>query len=220
MSGTVPEHPKIYHILHIDRLPSVLAEGRLYSDSEVRRRGMTGTTVGMQKLKDDRLTLPAACHPGTHVGDYVPFYFCSRSVMLYLLHKANYEDLTYRGGQEPIVTLEADLRTAVARAEAARRPRAFSLGNASAHYQDFRADLAQLHEIRWDYVAATTWSGGGVSADVKESKQAEFLVHQRFPWSLVTRIGVRTVAMQARVAKLLETTAHRRPVHVRREWYY
>lgn len=216
MSGTVPEHPKIYHILHIDRLPSVLAEGRLYSDSEVRRRGMTGTTVGMQKLKDDRLRLPVACHQGTYVGEYVPFYFCSRSVMLYLLHKSNYEDLAYRGGQEPIVTLEADLRTVVARADAVRRPWAFSLGNASAHYQEFRADLASLHEIRWDHVAATIWR----SPDVKEGKQAEFLVHQRFPWSLVTRIGVRTVAMQARVAKLLETAAHRPPVHVRREWYY
>jgi len=194
----------------------VLAEGRLYSDSEVRRRGMTGTTVGMRKLKDDRLSLPVACHPGTHVGDYVPFYFCSRSVMLYLLHRSNHQDLAYRGGQEPIVTLEADLRAVVARADAAGRPWAFSLGNASALYQEFRADLACLHKIRWDHVAATDWR----SPDVKEGKQAEFLVHQRFPWSLINRIGVQTVAMRARVAKLLATAVHKPPVHVRQEWYY
>ena len=220
MSSPPPPHPKIYHILHVDRLPSVLAEGRLYSDAEVRRRGLAGTTVGMQKLKDDRMVLPVTCHPGTMVGDYVPFYFCSRSVMLYLLHKANHEDLKYRGGQERIITLECDLRTVVARADNTDRRWAFSLGNASAHYQEFRADLANLNEIRWDYVATGKWSGQGVSSDVKEGKQAEFLVHERFPWSLVSAIGVVNVAMQARVAALLEAATHRPPVHVRTNWYY
>lgn len=221
MSTPPPAHPKIYHILHVDRLPSVLAEGRLYSDAIVRQRGLGGTTVGMQKIKDDRLLRrPVSCHRGTMVGEYVPFYFCSRSVMLFLLHRANDENLGYRGGQEPIITLEADLRTVVTRADKAGRPWAFSLGNASALYQEFRADLAHLPEIRWDYVGARQWSGRDVSKDVKEGKQAEFLVHERFPWSLVSAIGVVNVAMQEKVRGLLEGAEHRPPVHVRTNWYY
>jgi hypothetical protein len=215
-----PQSPKIYHILPVDRLSSVLAQGRLYSDAEVRRRGLGGTTVGMQKLKDDRLTLPVPCHPGTMVGDYVPFYFCSRSVMLYLLHKGNHENLDYRGGQEPIITLECDLNTVVSEADEAGLRWAFSLGNAAAAYQEFRADLAHLHEVRWNYVAAWKWHGHGVSPDVKQGKQAEFLVHERFPWRLVSAIGVLNVAMQKKVAELVQSADHHPPVHVRTDWYY
>jgi len=79
-----PAQPKIYHILHIDRLVSVVAAGGLRCDAEMQRRGGGGTTIGMGRIKARRLSLPVACHPGDYVGDYVPFYFCPRSLMLYL----------------------------------------------------------------------------------------------------------------------------------------
>jgi hypothetical protein len=47
------------------------------------------------------------CHPGTCVGEYVPFYFCPRSVMLYVINKGNHLDLQFRDGQSGIVHLEA-----------------------------------------------------------------------------------------------------------------
>jgi hypothetical protein len=50
-------------------------------------------------------------------ADCVPFYFCPRSIMLYILYQANDPELTYRGGQGPIVHLEADLRASVAWAD-------------------------------------------------------------------------------------------------------
>jgi hypothetical protein len=60
----------------------------------------------MSAIKRRRVEeLEVSCHPGTKVGDYVPFYFCPRSVMLYVIHRANHPDLSYRGGQEPIVHL-------------------------------------------------------------------------------------------------------------------
>ena len=80
----VPTQPKIYHILHIDRLASIVADGYLWSDAEARRRGVTGTTIGMDHIKErrlNRLVLPS--HPHLHVGSCVAFYFCPRSVMLY-----------------------------------------------------------------------------------------------------------------------------------------
>ena len=43
----------------------------------------------MGEIKARRLAQPVRCNPGTLVGDYVPFYFCPRSVMLYLIYKAN-----------------------------------------------------------------------------------------------------------------------------------
>ncbi len=94
---TVPTRPKIYHIVHVDRLTSIVIDGRLWCDAEVNRRQPEGTVIGMGRIKQRRLTeLTLASHPGLYVGQCVPFYFCPRSVMLYLIWKANHEDLTYR----------------------------------------------------------------------------------------------------------------------------
>lgn len=34
----VPEYPKLYHICHVDRLASIVADGCLWSDAEIARR--------------------------------------------------------------------------------------------------------------------------------------------------------------------------------------
>ena len=109
-----PAQPKIYHILHVDRLASVVADGFLWCDAEVAGRTGLGTTIGMSSIKARRLSLPVECHNGDHIGDYVPFCFCPRSIMLYVTHRANHPELAYRGGQGPIVHLEADLGKVVA----------------------------------------------------------------------------------------------------------
>jgi hypothetical protein len=87
------------------------------------------------------------------VGDYVPFYFCPRSVLLFLIHCANHPDLTYRGGQTPIVHLEADMHEVVAWAERQGRKWAFSLSNAGSYYVEICDRLDQLEEINWAAVA-------------------------------------------------------------------
>lgn len=216
MTGAVPAHPKIYHILHVDRLPCVLAAGCLFSDAVMSRKTGTGTVIGMNTIKARRLFLPVPCRPGTYVGDYVPFYFCPRSVMLYVIWRANHPELAYRGGQAPIVTLEADLHEVVAHAEQNGAPWAFSLSNAGAVYTSFRAELAALDDLDWPAIAARDFR----QPEIKEAKQAEFLLHGSFPWSLVRQVGVTGTPVRDRVAKLLANAAYSPPVHVRTDWYY
>lgn len=211
----VPAHPKIYHIVHVDNLASIVADGCLWSDAVmVQRQG--GTVIGMGSIKQRRLGLPVSSHPGAHVGEFAPFHFCSRSIMLYVIHCANHPELAYRGGQQPIVHLEADLQQVVAWAEANRRRWAFSLSNAGAYYTQFRTGLDHLDEINWDAVAATDFR----PADVKEGKQAEFLVEESFPWSLVERIGIHSQGIAPKVAAAMQGAVHRPKVEIRREWYY
>ena len=96
-----PDHPKLYHITHIYNLQSILQDGGLRSDAAMVARGGPAATIGMSSIKTRRLRLPVKCYPGDRVGDYVPFYFCPRSVMLYLLHRGNHQELGYQGGQAP-----------------------------------------------------------------------------------------------------------------------
>lgn len=214
-----PAAPKIYHIVHMDKLPSIIAEGGLLCDAEIARREAAGlavgTTIGMGSIKQRRLTrLSLTSHPGLFVGQCVPFYFCPRSIMLYLIHRANHEELTYRGGQGPIVHLEADLAGTVAWANGNARRWAFTLSNAGAFYFEDRADLAQLGEIDWDAVQAQDWRGK------KEGKQAEFLVEQSFPWDLVSRIGVGSQQVYGQVRAVLQAAAHKPHVEIKPDWYY
>lgn len=211
----VAARPKLYHIVHVDRLPSIIAEGGLVCDAEVVRRGRPGTTSGMNEIKRRRLEeLTLSSHPGVYVGDCVPFYFCPRSVMLYVIFQGNHPELVYRSGQDPIIHLEADLRSVVDWAHEHDRRWAFTLSNAGSYYFEDRSDLAHLDEIDWEAVEARDWRRH------KDGKQAEFLLERSFPWELVERIGVHSPAIHRQVVTAMPSGGHRPPVEVLRSWYY
>lgn len=217
----VPEHPKLYHICHVDRLASIVADGCLWSDAEIAKRNPAGTTIGMGRIKRRRLQeLTLTSHPELYVGQCVPFYFCPRSVMLYLIYRANDPELEYKGGQGPIVHLRFDMHAAVEWAEAEGRRWAFTLSNAGSTYFEDRGQLDQLDELNWNAIATNQWSGQGIRPSVKEGKQAEFLIEQSVPWSLVESIGVCSDAIYRQATAALPRRGHRPEVVVRRDWYY
>lgn len=217
----VPANPKIYHIVHVDKLSSIVGSGGLLPDSVMAQR-QQGTIIGMQEIKQRRLKLPVDCHRGTFVGEYVPFYLCPRSIMLYVIARANHPQLEYKGGQAPILHLEADLAQASQWADANRCEWALSLSNAGAYYTQFRTGLDKLDEINWDYVAANDFR----SAAVKEAKQAEFLMRHNFPWHLVQRIGyldrpnTPPSGVLAKITDALKGATHKPVVEKCNHWYY
>jgi hypothetical protein len=135
--------------------------------------------------------------------------------MLYVIHCANNPELTYRGGQEPIVHLEADMYTVVRWAEENRRRWVFSLSNAGASYTEFRSHLDELEQLDWQAIAATDFR----NSDVKEKKQAEFLLYANFPFSLIERIGVMTRDIGQRIAQML-SGQYRPNIEVLKHWYF
>lgn len=135
--------------------------------------------------------------------------------MLYLIYRQNYEDLAYRGGQESIVHLEADLRLSTEWAKKNNRRWAFTLSNAGAKYFEDRCNLSQLNEINWEAVQSNRWSG-----NQKEGKQAEFLMEGSFPWHLVERIGTCSSETSQQVTNAFSVDCHRPRVDIKPEWYY
>ena len=105
------------------------------------------------------------------------------------------------------------MRLTLRRQEVLESPRG-SRANAGAYYFEDRSDLAQLHEVDWTAVEAQDWRGH------KEGKQAEFLLERRFPWSLVRRVGVQSVATRTKVLASMQQAAHQPPVQRIPAWYY
>ncbi len=215
--STPPNRPKLYHITHVDNLRAISEEGELLSDREMIQRGGPSQTIGMSDIKRRRVEkIEVSCHPGTKVGDFVPFYFCPRSVMLYVIHRKNHPELTYRGGQGPIVHLEADLWKVIEWADAAKRRWAFSLSNAGAFYTEFRASRNELDQLDWPAIASTDFR----NREVQEHKQAEFLLHGRFPFALVERIGVLSPRTWSQASRALVGASHRPAIDKRPDWYF
>ena len=209
-----PLEPKIYHIVHIDRLPSILAMGGLVSDVKALQMNLPGTSIGDSGIKEWRRRKTLRIYSDLTVGDCVPFYFCPRSVLLLSNHSRRRPKVENRDGQEPIVHLESDLGATIAWAGQKGRRWLFTDANAAMDDATEFNDLSHLDRIRWDIVRATSWPGQD------DAKMAEFLVEQSFPWQLVQRIGVIDRLRKAEVEQLLSGAVRPPPVANIRGWYY
>lgn len=185
------------------------------SDASIVALQATGTTIGMDSIKQRRLTeLTLNSHPGLYVGQCVPFYFCPRSIMLYLIYQANHPELDYKGGQTPIVHLQADLHASVRWASQQNLRWAFTLSNAGSRFFEDRRDLAQLNELDWAAITTHQWQ------QCKEGKQAEFLMEQKFPWHLIEQIGVCNRHYYQQVVNIVQKASHKPSVSIEPNWYY
>ena len=212
----VPTDQSIFHITHVDNLPAMLAGGGLQSDRAISAVGGPAISIGMSVLKGRRFDIEVPMHRPLMVADFVPFYFCARSVMLSVIWYANHPELAYRGGQGPILHLRFDLREVVRWAQSEDREWAFTLQNATAAYAQFRNQPNELQQVNWRAMPATDWR----DPVVKEARQSEFLVRDFVPFDLVEEIGVRDLATHIKVTTLLSTTSYSPAVNVRPEWYY
>lgn len=211
---TVPDNPKIYHITHVENLASIISDDCIWSDAKtVQNQGVV--KIGMSAIKQRRLyENQLASHSGLYVGECVPFYFCPRSIMLYMISRQNHPELQYKGGQEPIIHLEADLKKVVNWAEQNNKRWAFTLSNAGASYFEDRKSLENLDELDWNAINSTSWH------ECREKKQAEFLIEEKFPWSLIDRIGIYSENYYNNVIRSFNGNSHRPVVEIKRSWYY
>lgn len=207
MNTPVPQDPPIFHITHIENLPGILREGGLWCDAERNARNLVTTNIAHSHIKQRRMSRPVPVAAGGTLADYVPFNFCSRSVMLYPVSRGHGD---YQGGQDSILHLVSR----ISRVQSAGIPFAFTDRHAYLAHALFFDDLADLDQVPWDAMPAQYWQA------VKEERQAEFLVHRFLPWAAVVLIGVRSQAIATRVEQILVGQAHKPGVKLQPSWYY
>jgi len=200
----------IYHITHMDNLSSIIEADRLWCDAQRIAQGFPNTNIGYSHIKDRRRRHRVTVAQHGTLGDYVPFNFCPRSVMLYVV-SCGHEG--YDGGQASVVHLVSSVQTVVA----SGRPWFFTDRHADLAYARQFDSLDRLSEVDWAVMPRRQWGG---DEEVKERRQAEFLVHDWCPWSATSTIGVIDAAMAGRVAEMIAQSGHQPVVEVHREWYY
>ena len=210
----------IYHITHFDNLANILAEDSLVCDAEADQRGLCKQSIAHATLKEYRARTNVRRNDGSDVAaggvlaDYVPFYFTNRSPMLFSIHKGNV--VGYDGGQKDVVYLVSSVEAVAA----SNIPWCFTDGHAVEEITEFYNEIGDLGHVDWPLIRDWRWKNTLTDPDRKRRKQAEFLVHQRVPWSLVSQIGVISRAMAQRVSGLIASSDHRPPITVEPNWYY
>lgn len=200
----------IYHITHVDNLASIIVSGALWSDARCIQKGADSKNIGYSHIKARRLSRAITVSAGGKLGNYVPFNFCSRSIMLYVVSQGHAD---YAAGQQPIIHLVSSIETVVA----SRRPWAFTDIHADLSYAEQFDSLDYINEVDWNVMPVEYWGG---DSELKEKRQAEFLVYEWCPWNAIKEIGVIDEAVAAIVRTALATTEHKPKVVVRRDWYY
>ncbi len=210
---TTPDKVWLYHITHLNNLPSILAQNHLLAHNLVQH---AYTNIAHQNIQTRRHTKQIPCCEGGVLHDYVPFYFCRRSPMLYAIHKG--QVVGYTGTQQDIIYLLAN----VADLYQTDLPWTFTDGHAAMDLSDFYTEIKDLNQIDWDLMNAEYWHDTDEDNDRKRRRQAEFLVHQKFPWSYIRAIAVYSEQQKQQVETILNSSlnTHKPRAVIRENWYY
>lgn len=204
----------VLHLTSIANLASIWAEGALIASSQLPDH-VEVDELGSRKIKQDRATRPVRCAPGRFVGDYVPFYYCARSPMLYFAHTKN--------PLSPFVGPQSDLVHLVSHIDVISEfgiDFAITDRNAALSYAAFSDDLEDLDQlVDWTLQAQKYWNDTRDEPDRMERRMAEFLVYDRCPVEALVGLGVMDESAKAQVEVALAGFAHA-PIHVTRNWYY
>lgn len=132
--------------------------------------------------------------------------------MLGAIHQGNTD---YQGGQEEIVYLVSSVQL-VAKGT---QPWCFTDGHALENITEYFDKLADLANVNWDVNWSWKWKDPN-NPDSFRQKQAEFLVHDFFPWEWVERIGVINKSMRDQVRAIIASASHLPTIEIQPKWYF
>lgn len=199
----------LYHITDVSNLATIIAKGGLLSDVAISNSGGPAVMIGYSHIKERRMTqYRVPCAGNRFVGEFVPFYYCPRPPMLFVMNKGS----TGRpaGGQTSVVHLVSTVQKAID----LDRPWAISDCNAGSDYAQFYNDIDKLDALNWVAIQETYWQS------VASAKQAEFLVADHFPWAAIVGIACHNAKIKDKVEELLAPLNHKPKVITKPDWYY
>lgn len=167
----------IYRLTHIQNIPHILDNGITHQNSPNANKDYIA--IGDSSIINTRAEI--ILDNGKHLGDYIPFYFATRTPMLYVIQKGF--NLVRCTQAEDIVYCVASIQKIIDHS----LDFVFTNGHAvdSLTTQYGRLNLAQINEILdWQAIKALYWKNEE-DLDLKRRKEAEFLVLGDIPYNCI-----------------------------------
>ena len=209
-----PTKIRLYRITHLENLSLLCREKGLWCGRESVERGSPYLSIGNVDLTRSRSGVLVPCSEKGCLGDYVPFYFSPRPVMLYNIFRRTAN--TYGGGQEAIV----HLITNVAAIQRAQIPFAYTDRHAYVKTRRFYDTPSSFDRLDWDAIRSRDWQNTTAAPDRKERKQAEFLAYRFVPLVCFQGVGVFSQSQKQDVEEIFREFGITLPVQVKQDWYY
>jgi len=181
----------IYRITHIDNVEWDLKNGLQCRNSSLENPNFHN--IGNLDLIDKRKNVIVPIHPGGTLSDYVPFYFTSRSPMLYNI-KTGYNGIAMVPMKD-IVIYVASLRSL--HAEGVKF--VFTDQHAKLVTAEYFDNLDDLHRIDWDILANSDFQYDPAYPQKKDRYQAEALIHHELPCRSLRAVVCYNGAAKSRV---------------------
>ncbi len=165
---------EIYRVTHIDNLAHIIQYGITHKDSA--NRNSKFVSIGDTSLISVRATKPTPY--GTVLGEYIPFYFCSRSPMVYVILK----DFNGVPIQRPskLVYCVSSVQDVLS----SGTPYIYTDGHATDSLTTFYKDQdpeEMVNHLDFNAIDATFWNDEN-DLDVKRRKEAELLLLGDLPF--------------------------------------
>lgn len=178
-----PNKKDCYRITHIRNLSLILRNGLIKkdyfnSDEEY-------TQIGNTQIIDIRNNKPVKISEYGMIGEYVPFYFTPRSIMLYNIVTGYRHPLVPKRSREEIMILCSEIE------KLSELPQwFFTDGQANVMTTSHFNHLKDLAQIDWDCIQQGNFSKSDGDYDRPRRYQAEFLVHNVVPIGCIYSIIV------------------------------
>lgn len=214
------EELNLFHMTHMGNLRSIFEAGYLYSNHAMRKNGVQ-TCYSGGACNDNVRSERGSAIPGLLLGDFVVFFYATRTAMLESIAKGG---SNYAHKESDMVYLVANLRKVREYAQGAGGVRWEASGrnclsktpglSADVLFRD--KDLASslpLEEIRFEYPQYQ-------NPNERSQRMAEFHLLEKMPTKLIDSIVVETPQVQKRVWQELGGLFRQENVSVRPEWYF
>jgi len=196
MPGKAANPLIVYRILHFDNLAHVFKNG-LY----IRNHPSSDPdyiNIGNSAIINTRETFPVKIYKYGCLGDYIPFYFGTQSIMLYNI-------LTGHGGlkkypPDNIVYLCCFVEDLVKTSS----KYFFTDGQANKKFTKHFTELSDLNNVDWEIVNSSDFRMTEEDPDRPRKYQAEFLVYKHVPVSCISKIVVYNRKRKNDVKSLLD----------------
>lgn len=206
------EDARIFRITHIDNIEWILANGLHCSSSDTLDPNFK--RIGNAELIEKRPTRQVPIDPKGNLGDYIPFYFTSRSPML-LNIKTGWNGIP----QVPMPDIVI-MATSLPRLRESAIPFVYADRHAYMVTAQFSSSLEDLDRIDWEILRDSDFQRDPNDPGKFDRYQAEALVHRHLPIDELDEIICRNDGGSDRLQQLAEEAGANVTVSTQREFFF
>lgn len=201
----------VYRITQIENVPWILDHGLHCASSPTQDQNFV--PIGLADLIQKRSTRAVAVPPGGYLSNYVPFYFCRHSRMMYKIVTGDGVPRVDQGLIVYLVTSVEALKT---------QGRRFLFTNKNAYLKNasYFDDVADLPSLDWPLLRGRDFRKDLNDPDKGARREAELLVHQELPLAGVLGIACLNETAQRRIAAWSQARGIEMNASVRPKWYF